>query len=641
MQAAPTPTSSPTPALSATTNAGAEGGVVRIYSTASTIPRLSTLAVLLVLVVVCALTKELLVPVALAAFIAILLQPLVTRFQRWGVNRAVAVVMLCVVGTAPVAGVGWVVARQFIGVATMLPQWRGNIQHKLDSLQGPLGRINGGISAAVEQLRSVTPAGDQAGGSAPQSVMLVQPPPSAISMFTEFAGPVARPIAVLGIVFVFVVFVLLQWDDLRDRLIRLVSFGKLTATTTALDEMASRIGKFLRTQFLINTGVGIAVGTALSIIGVPSAFLWGFLAAVLRYVPYLGGMVAAALPLFLTIASTDGWAKPLEVLAFFVVLEVVVANIVEPIMFGSTTGISAIALLVAAIFWGWLWGLPGLFLSTPLTVCLVVAGRHIPQLTFLSVLLGDQPSLEPVQKLYQRLLAMDAEDAGEVSDAYLANHTLAQLYDDLFIPTLATADREREEGALDADHQQFIYQAMRDLIEDGAIRAGRIATEKSPVNNGVAVPDTKPGLAGRTEPVATAAEADWLRVLCVPAKSEADALVGLMIEQLASSIEATARALTMDDMGTDLALIVEEFKPSVLIVSSVPPHASMHARARVTQIQRRAPGVRILAGLWGLGLGGQRARERLLASGVHGVVASMDEVTKAIGAMKRRTMADG
>jgi predicted PurR-regulated permease PerM len=625
------PTVSPTTASPTPSSTGL--GPVPLLGSVSTAPKLSTLTVLVALVIIFALAKELLVPIALAGFISLLLHPLVVRLQRIGARRTVSVVVVSLVAAAPIVAVAWVVVQQAIAVATTLPQYRGNIRHKLESLQGPVGRLMSSLSELMEQVRPLT--SPTAGtGPEPVGVKVVEPPPNPLSMLHEYGGTAAHPLATLSIVVVVVIFILMQWDDLRDRLVRLVSFGKLTAATNALDELESRIGRFLRAQFMVNVGVGIVVALALSIIGVPNAFLWGFLAAALRYVPYLGSLVAAALPLILTVATSEGWAKPIEVLVFFVVFEVINSNFVEPTLYGSTTGISAMALLVAAIFWGWLWGVPGLLLSTPLTVCLVVAGRHVPQLTFLSVLLGDQPSLEPSQKLYQRLLAMDTDDADDVAEAYLTDHTLVQLFDNLFIPILTTADREREIGILDADHQSFIYQAMRDMIEDCVQRAQVLTDKKIVGGNGVLGGPSPEATELLVRPVLATARPERLRILCVPANDEPDALVGLMIEVLAPSIEAGARALTLHDLGTDLTQIVKEFKPDVLVVSAVPPHASTHARARLAQIQRKVPGARVIAGLWSLNGTGQRARERMVAAGTEGAVSSVADMMRTLEAMR-------
>lgn len=620
--------------------------------TNSLAPRLGTLAAIVAAVATVYLARELLIPLALAAFAALLLQPLVGVVQRRGLPRVAAVVVVMGAALAPIAGVGWAVLTQSASVLQTLPSYRSNIEKKLESIRGPVGRQIGQGTALLKQLRGAveeatkpeegastdTPGTPAPTVSAPMPVTVVESAPSPFTLAREFAGPIIRPLAMLGMVVVLVMFFLVFSEDVRDRIIRLLSASRLTTTTSALDEVGTRIGSFLRAQFLVNAGTGVVIAAALWALGVPNALLWGFLGGALRFIPYIGAIFAASLPILLSIAVSDSWAQPLGVVAFFLVFETLSNNVIEPWVYGKRTGISPLALLISTIFWGWLWGLWGLLLSTQLTVCLMVAGRYVAELRFLEILLGDQPALTPEEKFYQRLLAMDADEAAEIGEEYLKNHTLAETFEKLYLPALARAEIDREAGALDEERRLFLLPAVRELAEDAAgrmTRANEAARAKVMAESSGA-----PGGASAPGPAAR-------RVLCVPARDEADAIAARMIELLAAETDLVVRALTVENLGTDLGAIIAEFKPTIVLVSSVPPHASIRARARVRQILVRAPGdggatrVRMMAGLWGAapaaaGSGASGVRdhagrtyERLREMGVERVVGTLAEALLA------------
>lgn len=617
-------------------------------------PRLGTLAAIVGAVATVYLARELLIPLALAAFVALLLQPLVGVVQRRGLPRVAAVLVVMGIALAPIAGVGWAVLAQSASVLQTLPSYRDNIEKKLESIRGPVGRQIGQGTALLKQLRGAVEeatkpeegtSADAPGTAAPtvaapMPVTIVESAPSPVTLARDFAGPVIRPLAMLGMVVVLVMFFLVFSEDVRDRVIRLLSASRLTTTTSALDEIATRIGSFLRAQFLVNAGTGVVIAAALWALGVPNALLWGFLGGALRFIPYIGAIFAASLPILLSIAVSDSWAKPLGVVAFFLVFETLSNNVIEPWVYGKRTGISPLALLISTIFWGWLWGLWGLLLSTQLTVCLMVAGRYVGELRFLEILLGDQPALTPEEKFYQRLLAMDAEEAAEIGEEYLKNHTLAETFEKLYLPALARAEVDREAGVLDEERRLFLLPAVRELAEDAAARmtrAGEAARAK--------VMAEAPGAAGaqgaaQTNSVASG-RAEARRVLCVPARDEADVIAARMIELLAAETGLQVRALSVESLGTDLGAIIAEFKPQIVLVSSVPPHASIRARARVRQILVRAPGVRMIVGLWGAAAApapgdtprAGRTHERLREMGVERVVGSLADALSALASV--------
>jgi predicted PurR-regulated permease PerM len=578
-------------------------------------PRVSTLAVIAGVVVILAVARDVIIPLALAVFIAMLLQPLVARLERLGVGHVLSVVAVSILALLPVIGVGWLVFDQFVHVATTLPQYTDNIREKIVGIQGPAGQAFTRVTDMLSELRGEAVAAET-GGVQPVPVSVVEPEPDALSTLTAYAGGLFPPLATIGIMLVFAVFILLQWDDLRDRMIRLISSGRMTTTTAALDELSQRIGRYLRMQFMVNAMNGVGIGVGLAVIGVPNALLWGFLNGALRYIPYIGGITAGVLPLALSVATSEGWQQPLIVLLYLITFELVTNNFVEPYMYGSSTGISEMALLLAAVFWGWLWGIPGLLLATPLTVCLVVAGRHVPQLTFLNVLLGDTPVLPPQQKFYQRLIAMDGEEATEVAMDYLEEHSLVELYDEVVLPALRNADCELEDGTLDRAHYEFILQIASEVVEDAALRAGELVLSREEEREN-----------GKLTPPRLPVPEERLRLLCVPARDEADAIAGQMVEMLGSGLGVGVRAMGVDELGNDLAAVVAEYKPDLVLISSVPPHAATHARARAKIARRRVAGLQYVAGTWGVGREAA-LRPRLEASGFAAIVGSMEEAVR-------------
>ena len=286
-----------------------------------------------------------------------------------------------------------------------------------------------------------------------QQVLVIPSEPTDVERFWEMVEPIFEPLARVGIVLVLTIFMLIQREDLRNRFIRLVGQGRMTLTTQTMDEAGQRISRFLLTQSVINAGFGLIVATALFWIGVPYAILWGVTAALLRFVPYVGSLLAMLLPTALAFVLFDGWSRTLATLGLFLSLDAVTANVIEPLLIGRHTGVSSLALLVSALFWTWLWGPVGLILSTPLTVCLAVLGKHVPRLEFLAVLLGDEPALETDISFYQRLLAGDEDEASEIVEQQLQTTSREQVFDEMLVPTLLLAERDRVREAISESEQ--------------------------------------------------------------------------------------------------------------------------------------------------------------------------------------------
>ncbi len=428
--------------------------------------------------------RDILIPLAFALILTFLLTPAVAFLEKLRLGRVLPVILAVLVSMAAAGWITWIIANQLVDVASQLPTYRQNIHAKIEALRkggkGPLGRAADSAKEIGQELSSpdapaiaaTSPARSPKERNAPRTpthpvpVEIVQAPTNGLSDLPDLLKPFLAPLGRAGMVLIFSVFILIKREDLRNRLLRLVGLGQMNMMTQALDDAAHRVSRYLLMQFLVNAGFGALFGTGLYFIGVPNPLLWGVLAGILRIVPYVGTLVAAALPLILSLAVFDSWLPPVLVFALFAGLELVIGNFVEPWLYGAHTGISSLALLVAAIFWTVLWGPAGLILSTPLTVCVVVLGRYFPQLSFLHILLGDEQALEAEAQLYQRLLAMDQSEAHTIVDVFLKGRSLVELYDSVLIPALSLAEQDRHNGTLDAAHEDFLFLSINEMIAE-------------------------------------------------------------------------------------------------------------------------------------------------------------------------------
>ena len=354
---------------------------------------------------------------------------------------------------------------------------------------------------------------------------------------------------------------------MRDRLIHLVGRGRLRVTTQALDEVAQRISRYLRAQLLVNASFGLAIGAGVYFIGIPNAVFWGLLGMVLRFLPYIGPWLAAVFPIALSIAIFETWTQPVLTAGLFVIVELVVANVVEPWLYGASTEISPLAVVVSALFWTWLWGGVGLVLATPLTVCLAVAGKYLPDLAFLDLLMGDKPSIAPGDRLYQRLLALNEEEASEIIERHAREQSALSAFDDAVLPALRSIEADFRAGVLSevarADACQIVRQIIADLAEP------RAETDAA------------------TAPV-----------LCIPASHEGDELAALMLAQVLAQAGVAATVLSSKLLAAESIEQAAALAPSVVCVSSLPPVSTIAARALCKRLRAQLPSARIIVGLW-------------------------------------------
>ncbi len=558
----------------------------------------SRVVLLLGLAVVAAalyVAKELLVPVALAILLSFLLAPLVTRLHRFGLGRITSVAGTVILASGCLIALGWLVVGQLSSLAHDLPQYKSNLEAKIRSIHAPVAGVYDQASHTMKELgQELSPSNHNHTRPVPK-VEVAQPPLNPFQFLYEASGPLFKPVGTAVLIVVLVIFMLLNREDLRDRLIRLLGTNQLHVTTEALDDAAGRISRYLLTQFMINMTVGVAVAVGLTLIGVPNAPLWGLLTVVLKFVPYLGPWMAAALPVAQSMAVFNDWTHVILTVGLFVFLELISSNLIEPWLYGTNTGVAPLALIVAAVFWTWLWGAVGLVLSTPLTVCLVVMGKYVPQLEFLNVLLSDQPVLEPETRLYQRLLAMDLEEASDIVERACEERPFVGVCDTLLIPALALIEQDRHLGMLDENRQEFIFQGFRELVDELCERYGE--PHRQPIS---------------------------FSLLCVPSQDEADEIIARLWVHLLR----TGGIDTESASGKNLSQLkesLERMKPDGIFFSALPPNAVRNTCRLSRYVRSEFPSASIVAGLWA----GQndlfKAKERLAACGVSNVVTTFAE----------------
>jgi predicted PurR-regulated permease PerM len=568
--------------------------------------------------------QDVLIPVAFSVLLAFLLTPLVVRLMRWGLPKTVAIVTTVVVAFSLIGGVGWIVTSQAFGLFRELPNYEQNIQRKIATLKQPhtpaaMSRMAGMIENLRKEIKAPEPTRESAGQAAPSEtkplpVEIHPAEPTPLEMATDIAGPVLQRLGIAGIVIVFVVAILFQREDLRDRFIRLVSAGKLNVATQAIDDAARRVSRYLGMQLVVNATYGVPIGVGLYFIGIPNALLWGLLATFLRFIPFVGPWIAAVFPLALALAVDPGWSKFFYTAALFTVMELVSNNLIEVVLYGASTGISNFALLVAAVFWTWLWGPAGLVLSTPLTVCLLVLGNHVPGFKFLSMALGSEPVLDPPDQFYQRMLSMESEDMLELASRFIVERSLPEFYDEVFLPALLMSEQDRHSGALTEKRQQFIFEASRELIEELERQEETAKLNLAPGSNPPIAP---------AKPVAPA-------VLSVPARDDADEVVALMLSHLLRRKQIAAAATVRTASSEDTAGMIRRNNVKVVVISALPPSAVSAARHMWWRLFSLCPQVSAFIGIWRHEDGAKQLGLRLRLSRGDQVVTTLGHAVDAV-----------
>ena len=564
--------------------------------------------------------QPILMPVALSILLAFALSPIVEFLKRLHFGLIPSVVLAVLIAFMLIGALGTYIGGEIAQLAGDLPRYQNNLSHKIDSLRGAAqgDSLFARASQMLAQLDNEFNAAISTTGSASQQkpvlVEIKQDDGGPLHVVRAVAGPLLAPLATATIVIIFVIFILLQKDDLRDRFIRLAGAHDLRRTTVALDDAASRLSRYLLLQTSVNLCFGIFVGAGLWLIGIPNAGLWGLIAAMFRFVPYIGVPLAAILPVALGFAVDPGWSKAAMTAGLYAVLESITGQAIEPFLYGASLGLSATAVLVAATFWTWVWGPVGLLLSTPLTMCLVVVGRHVEHLRFLDVLLGDKPALGHEESLYLRLLQGDPDEAANHAEAFLKEKPLAAYYDEVVLKALTLAKTDIQRGALDADRRHAVRDALQGLLHNLSEHGGHTATSAS----------MRPTISDewQGEPV-----------LCVAGRSDFDEWAALLLLDLLRRQGVGGRiASNADALPTNIHRLDDAgFK--IVCVSYLEPANYTNARYLVKRLRKRFSSVRPMLGFWGFVSNDTRYLDAVEEAECDLVVTSLGEAVEQILAM--------
>ena len=585
-----------------------------------------TLASLAGVVAALYLARGVLIPLTLAVLLSFLLAPVCGWLERRKLGRIPSVLVTAVLAFTLLGTGAWAITVQMIDLAPRIPAYQRNIQTKLHSVNNYFRAALNKVRTTAEDIgQSVPPSepADEPQGreEKPQPVRVVLSPPSPLQVIGGTFGSMFVVMCSTGIVIVLVVFFMIRREDLRDRFIRLIGGGQVTVTTQTLEDAITRVSRFLLTQLLINITFGLSIAIGLYFIGLPSAILWGILATALRFIPYIGAWSAAAAPIGLAMAISTGWVTLLLTLGLFVVLELFVANVMEPWIFGKNTGMSSTAILVAAVFWTWLWGPIGLLVATPLTLCLLVIGKHVPQLSFLDTLLGNEPVFELKTRVYQRLLAGDQEEAAELVLDDLENRPLVEVYDTVLIPALAMAETHWHRGDLNEDRHKFMFQSLKETVEELGERQQELKLKESKNDTSKICADSS---------LVNATDSSRFCILCLPARDATDEIAGMMLAQVLEMTGCLVQAVSVTALVSEMVDLVEQRKADVVCISAMPPAAATHARYLCKRLRGRFPEAQLIVGLWNVKGDLNKAKERIGCGAATHVVGTLADAQEQI-----------
>ena len=565
--------------------------------------------------------REVFVPIALAILLSFVLAPLVRLLQDWRVPRALSVIGVVLLAFAIIFAIGGVIATQVNELAGDLPRYEANMRAKIQSLRGT-STTGKTLERAADVLQDLgkelnkprdlapapvpTPAQTAPGADIrPIPVEVRQPPPTTLENISSLIAPLLHPLMTTGIVIIFVIFTLLQREDLRNRLIKLAGSHDLQKTTAALDDAARRLSRLFLSQLALNASLGLAVGIGLWIIGIPSAVLWGILTGILRFVPYIGTIASAIFPLALAVAVDPGWTLLLWTAAIFFVLEPVAAHLIEPYLYGRSTGLSPLAVVLSATFWTALWGPIGLVLATPLTICLVVMGRHVESLQFLDVMFGNRPALSPPEIFYQRMLAGDPAEALDKAEEFLKERPLSAYYDEIALKGLKLAQNDIDRRVLDVASLEKINGAVTELVEEfedhedqqpkAPVDATQDAEAAAAVDAAHSIAPDLPALAESDLAPGWRGEAP---VLCIAGRTELDEAAATMLAQILLKHGLRSRVAGPAALSTANLALMDPAGISLACLSVFDTSSPAQMRYMVRRLRRKLPGVKIVLACW-------------------------------------------
>jgi predicted PurR-regulated permease PerM len=582
-------------------------------SNLSVIAASAKLSVFIGLVAILYFGRPVFVPLAVAILLAFILAPLVRALRRWRFGRISSVITVVLAAFLTIFGLGVLLGEQVTHLAAALPKYQDTLTKKIDALRG--ATVGKGTLAEASKVlrdleRELTSRPDPEVDATveqrltPIPVEIQQPVPAPLEVIQKIINPLLDPLMTTGIIVIFVIFFLVQREDLRDRVIRLAGSTDLHRTTIAIDDAGHRLSRYLLAQTALNAAFGVTIGGGLALIGIPNPVLWGMLAAALRFVPYIGAFIAAAFPLALAVAVDPGWTTVILTAALFLIVELIVGQILEPLLYGHSTGISPVAVVVAAMFWTWLWGPIGLLLSTPLTVCLDVLGRHIDRLQFLDILLGSKPALNPAESFYHRILSGNSDEAFDQAENVLKTKSLSNFYDKVTMEGLRLAAIDEQRGALDRNSVQKIRVAVEGLVAD--LSQFDDVMPSAGVIDDVAADETERTASQSVElPTLRRDElqgswASATAVLCIPGPSPLDEAATAILAQILEKhgfgvrvekhqVVSSRDLLQLSGEGVELICI------SYIDVGDAP----LRVRTAIRRVQRQIPNATVLAGLWG------------------------------------------
>jgi len=563
--------------------------------------------------------RDILLPIALAVLLSFVLAPLADRLERTFLRRIGSIIVVSALSMGLIIAIGWAVLAQIADLSQNLPEYRSNLLAKIEAFSGKSLGFDG-WSRTVDELNQAlagTPESSQPDGSATDEgrgdmppapddrlpskdlskplpanaseeaqsaipVRVVATPPSPVQQVRNWLGPLLEPITTAGLVGLLVVFILFQREDLRNRFLYLCGTQNLRITTEALHDATYRVSRYLLMALAVNMFYGMAMAGALFLLGVPNALLWGVLGLFLRFLPYVGPFLAAAMPIAVSFAVIPGWVTTLAVIGVLILLELTVNMLLEPWLYGHSVGVSTIGVIIAAIFWTWLWGPVGLVVAMPITVCLVVIAKYAPPLKFIEILLGDRSEMPPEQRIYQRLLALDVDEAFEVAEPYGEQSSLVELYDNVVLPVLRMLGRDRFTEDYDLLQDESVIAAAGQFVDqlnehDRTRQAAKVA--------GLDLPPA----ADQQKPA---------RILCVPAHDEIDALAATMVSHILEREGYDIETGSTDLLTSELVEMVDTGRFDVVVVSAMPPAAPPKLRYFYRRLREQSPDLPVVVGVW-------------------------------------------
>ncbi len=606
----------------------------------------SALIVAAIIVAVLYIGQPILQPLVIAGLLAFILSPVIRRLRNWGLWRTPAVLLTVLSALAGLILISTTIVVQITDLADELPKYQTNLSEKVKAIGGSSftsSALNRASQSLKDLEKQISRPQEQAAAAKPLPVEVHQPEPRGIEALFAVVKPLMAPLATTGLVVLFLFFILLQREDLRDKFIRLAGASDIQRTTLGLNDAAHRLSRFFLAQAFLNASFGVVIGLGLWVIGIPNPALWGILAALMRFVPYIGGFIAAFFPVLLAVAIDPGWTLVILTVGLFLVTEPVAGHVVEPILYGQHTGLSPVAVVIATLFWTMLWGPVGLLLATPLTVCLVVLGRHIQALSFIEILLGDEPALEPEERFYQRLLAGDANEAADQAEQQLKKLSLSDYYDGVPMKALLLAQADAAHGKLRRETQADIRETMEEIIED--LDEFEDVTPEPKKKDGARKAETENAEGGEQAtslpmlpavPVLTRSQMPdaWQLphpVLCIPSRSALDESACLMLGQLLEKHGVGAWVQPFSDIASAKTMRVA-VSDAPLVFLSYFGTASKPAPVRylVRRLRRLMPNATFMVGFWALGEDRKKVEEWTKAVGADHGVASLREALAAI-----------